>query len=85
MTASATIADAAATCAAGGKTICDDRLPVHKLMRISGKRLLPRLGISATISPFPHTAEPWMSPDTQATRSRPDHVERRCGIQQGLP
>ncbi len=64
MTANATIADAAATCAAGGKTICDDRLPVRKLMQMPGKRLLPRLGVSATISPFPQTAEPWMSPDS---------------------
>jgi hypothetical protein len=33
-------------------------------MRISGKHLLPRLGVSANISPFPHTAEPWVSPES---------------------
>lgn len=56
-----TTADAAAICTAGGQKICDDRLPVRKLMQISGKRLLPRLGVSTTIPPSPHTAEPWMS------------------------
>src|ERR1700739_4385078 len=83
MTASATIADAAATCTDGGKKTCDDRLLVRKLMQISGKRLLPRLGVSPTNSPIPHTAEPWMSPETQATKSRLDQVMRRCGFRQG--
>jgi len=46
-------ADAAAICTAGGKKICDDRLPVLKSVHVSGKRLLPRRGVSATISPIP--------------------------------
>ena len=68
--ATAKTADAAAICTAGGKKISDDRLTVRKLMRISGKRALPRLGISATISPIPHSAEPWMSGSRASDQGR---------------
>src|SRR5262252_7614468 len=57
----ATTPNAAAIWAPGGIKICDDRRPVRKLMLISGKRLLPRLGVSATISPSPNGAGPWVS------------------------
>src|ERR1700736_3113873 len=64
--ATARTADAVAICAAGGKKICDDRLPLRRLMQSSGKRLLPRLGVSATNSPIPQHGRTvdvrWQSP-----------------------
>src|ERR1700731_1591194 len=64
--ATARTADAVAICAAGGKKICDDRLPLRRLMQSSGKGLLPRLGVSATNSPIPQHGRTvdvrWQSP-----------------------
>src|SRR6202030_1473690 len=68
-------ADAVAICAAGGKKICGDRLPLRRLMQSSGKRLLPRLGVSATNSPIPPTRPNRGCPVAEPrTRSRPDQA-----------
>src|SRR5271155_5263328 len=76
-TATTTTADAAAICTAGGKKICDDRLPVLKSMQISGKRLLPRLSVSATISPIPQDRRTVdVQRQSQRTRSRQNRVKR---------
>src|SRR6202030_2641359 len=73
--APARTADAVAICAAGGKKICDDRLPLRRLMQSSGKRLLPRLGVSATNSPIPPTRPNRGCPVAEPrTRSRPDQA-----------
>src|SRR4029077_2148491 len=65
-----------AICAAGGKKICDDQLPLCKLIQISGKSLLPRLDVSATIPPSPMRRTVGVRWQSQRTRSRLDELKR---------
>jgi hypothetical protein len=57
----ATITAATIRAAATRRGVDKRRVTVEKQMDLSGKSLLPRLGVSANMSPNPAFAEPWVS------------------------